>query len=140
MNLYLLDTTPLAAYLLGRTNATNLIAPWIRQRAVVTSILAYGEVVEYISGLPDFSRHHVTLRRLIRTVRPLMPTYDTLDRYADIRRSLRQPNGPGLIGDMDTLIAATALEHDLTVVTADQHFQRVPGLSILLLDRQQLRP
>jgi predicted nucleic acid-binding protein len=40
---------------------------------------------------------------------------------------------------MDTLIAATALERNLTLVTSDQHFQRVPGLSVILIDRQQLR-
>jgi predicted nucleic acid-binding protein len=33
-----------------------------------------------------------------------------LEQYADIRRKLRPPQGPGLIGDTDTLIAATALE------------------------------
>lgn len=46
-------------------------------------------------------------------------TYAILERYADLRRQLRPPYGPGLIGDIDTLIAATALEHDLTLVTTD---------------------
>jgi tRNA(fMet)-specific endonuclease VapC len=32
---------------------------------------------------------------------------------------------------MDLLIAATALEHDLTLVTRNQrHFARIPGLQI----------
>jgi predicted nucleic acid-binding protein len=44
------------------------------------------------------------------------------------------------IGDIDTLIAATALGRNLTLVTSDRHFQRVPGLSVMLLHRQQLRP
>jgi predicted nucleic acid-binding protein len=61
------------------------------------------------------------------------------DRYAQIRRQLRPPHGPGLIGDIDTLIAATALERDLTVVTIDTDFQRVPGLEVMLLTRSQLR-
>lgn len=34
----------------------------------------------------------------------------------------------GLIGDIDTLIAATALEHGLILVTTDSDFGRVPGL------------
>jgi predicted nucleic acid-binding protein len=38
-----------------------------------------------------------------------------------------------LIGDIDTLIAATALERNLTVVTIDTDFQRVPDLSVILL-------
>src|SRR5207249_99102 len=49
-------------------------------------------------------------------------------RYADLRRQMRPPRGPGLIGDIDTLIAATAIERKLTLVTADTDFQRVPGL------------
>ena len=35
--------------------------------------------------------------------------------------------------DIDTLIAATALERDLTVVTTDQDFERVPGLKVMLI-------
>jgi predicted nucleic acid-binding protein len=36
---------------------------------------------------------------------------------------------------MDTLIAATALERKLTVITYDKDFQRVPGLKVTLLSR-----
>jgi predicted nucleic acid-binding protein len=59
-----------------------------------------------------------------------------MERYAAIRLQLR--SGQGLIGDVDTLIAATALERDLTVVTLDSDFQRVPGLRVHLLTRHQL--
>lgn len=51
---------------------------------------------------------------------------------------MRKPYGPGLIGDVDTLIAATALEHGLTVVTLDSDYNRVPGLSVMLLTRNML--
>jgi predicted nucleic acid-binding protein len=120
MSLYLLDTTPLASYLLERDAAYNLITPWMRRREVITSILAYGEAVEYIKGFADFTRHHAALRRLMIAIKPALLTYDILDCYADIRRALRPPSGPGVIGDMDTLIAATALARNLTLVTSDQ--------------------
>jgi len=58
-----------------------------------------------------------------------------MDRYADIRRQLRVPHGPGLVGDIDTLIAATALERGLTPVTTDSDFARVPGLQVMMLPR-----
>lgn len=32
----------------------------------------------------------------------------------------------------DIIIAAVALEHGLTVMTVDQHFQQIPGLSLLM--------
>ncbi len=54
-----------------------------------------------------------------------------MERYAALRRQLRPPYGPGLIGDIDTLIAATALEYNLTVVTTDSDFSRVPNLNVL---------
>ena len=53
--------------------------------------------------------------------------------------ALRPPHGPGLIGDVDTLIAATAIERRLTVVTIDSDYQRVPNLQVFLLTRDQLR-
>ena len=62
-----------------------------------------------------------------------------MERYADIRRGIRQPRGPGLIGDVDTLIAATALEHNLVVVTVDEDFTRVPDLQVILISRGELR-
>jgi predicted nucleic acid-binding protein len=131
MRRYLLDSTPVAAYLHGRKSAVDLITPWIINREVATSILVYAEVVEYIKGLPDFSRRHDDLRRLLGEIYPYFLTYSILERYADIRRLLRPPHGVGLIGDIDTLIAATALELDLTIVTVDSDFERVPGLKVM---------
>ena|ERR1035437_6309492 len=138
MRRYLLDTTPLTAYLLNRPAAVELIQPWIRRREAATSILVYAEVVEYIKGFSDFLRRQVQLRDLLTEITPFFLTYAVLERYADIRRQLRPPHGSGLIGDIDTLIAATALERNLTIVTADQDFQRVPDLDVLSISREQL--
>jgi predicted nucleic acid-binding protein len=69
-----------------------------------------------------------------------IPYNSVLDQYAMLRRNLRPPHGPGLIGDIDGLIAATALERGLTVVTTDGDFTRVSGLSVMLLDRQTFVP
>jgi predicted nucleic acid-binding protein len=49
------------------------------------------------------------------------------------------PHGPGLIGDIDTLIAATALVRGLTLVTTDRAFERVPRLQLMLIPRASLR-
>ncbi len=35
------------------------------------------------------------------------------------------------VGDMDVLIAATALRHDLTLLTADRDFERVENLTTI---------
>jgi predicted nucleic acid-binding protein len=134
MRQYLLDSAPLAGYLHGRAPYVELITPFIREHQAATSILVYAEVVEYLKGLPDFPRRRQQLRILLREIYPYFLTYAIVERYADIRRAVRAPHGPGLIGDVDTLIAATALERNLTVVTLDRDFTRVPGLRVQLLE------
>lgn len=133
MRRILLDTGPLSAYLRGRPTALTLLPPWVGNLEAATSKLCYGEVIEYLAGLPNARRQRAQLRRLLRVIHPYPLGLDILDRYADLRRQRRPPNGPGLIGDLDTLIAATAIEHDPTVVTTDADFQRVPGLNVMLL-------
>lgn len=140
MRRYLLDTTRLAAYLFGRPQAVALVGPWLDSHEAATSILVYGEVIEYLMGRDRFPDRQTRFRQLLREITPLFLSYSVLDRYALLRRGLRPPHGPGLIGDIDGLIAATALERGLTVVTTDGDFTRVPGLSVLLLDRQSLAP
>src|SRR5947208_3468579 len=103
MKRYLLDTSPLAAYLQSRKGAVELITPLIRKHEVATSVLAYAEVTEYIKGLPHAQKRSQDLRLLLREIYPYFLTYSILERYADIRRNLRPPYGKGLIGDIDTL-------------------------------------
>lgn len=140
MRRYLLDTTPLAGYLQGRPGAVTLVDPWLERHEAATSILIYGEIAEYLLGRQDFPRRDAELRRLLQSITPFFLSYATLRRYASIRRQLRPPHGPGLIGDIDTLIAATALERGLTVVTTDSDYTRVPDLDVMLLDRRTLSP
>ncbi|CAN5777371.1 hypothetical protein BH23CHL2_BH23CHL2_16770 [soil metagenome] len=112
---------------------------WMLRHEAATSALTYAEIVEYIRTRPDFAVHHRELRALLREVYPYFPAYGILQRYADIRLRLRPPYGSGLIGDIDTLIAATALDRDLIIVTLDRDFLRVPDLKVTLLDRSTFR-
>jgi predicted nucleic acid-binding protein len=99
-------------------------------------MLVYGEAIEHFRTQSDFRRNRDGLRALLQTVTPLRVTYSVMERYADLRLALR-PRGE-LIGDVDTLLAATALEHGLTLVTLDGHFARVPSLALMCLDRAAL--
>ncbi len=133
MKRYLVDSTPLAAYLQGRRGVVELLTPWVAARELATSVLVYGEIIEYLKGWPDFERRRQQLFSLLTEVQPFFLTYAIMDRYAEIRRQLRTPHGPGLIGDIDTLIAATAVEYDLVLVTADHDFERVSGLTTVVV-------
>lgn len=136
MRRYLLDNGVLVAYLKGRPGALRLIRPWIVAREVVTSIVVYGEAIEYMKSDAAFPLRRDELRALLREVTPLLLTYSILERYAELRREMRPRRE--LIGDIDTLIAATALERGLTVVTLDSDFQRVPGLTVMHFSRGEL--
>ncbi|MGH2558894.1 MAG: type II toxin-antitoxin system VapC family toxin [Thermomicrobiales bacterium] len=140
MKRYLLDTTPMTALLGGHPAVASLVAPWMRDHSIATSALVYAEVVEGLKGRANFDERHRELHVLLGEISPYFLTFPILERYADLRRQMRRPHGSGLIGDIDSLIAATALDRGVTVVTADSDFLRVPGLDILLLDRRTLSP
>src|SRR5579859_5386701 len=131
--LYLLDANILAAVFLGRKGAVTLVDPWITNGDAATSILVYGEVIEYAMGFANYASRQADLQALLQVI-PVHPVnYTILEQYAMLRRAMRKPHGPGLIGDIDTLIAATALQHNMTLVTTDGDFTRVPDLQYLLL-------
>jgi predicted nucleic acid-binding protein len=69
-----------------------------------------------------FADYRDSLQALLEQIYPYPLTYSILERYADLQRKLRPPYGKGLIGDIDTLIAASVLEHDLTLLTIDSAF------------------
>jgi predicted nucleic acid-binding protein len=135
MSRYLLDTGVLSAFLRGRPGAVTLVDPWLAAGDAYTSLLVYGEIVEYLQRLPtpDFERREAELREVLRDIHPLPLSYPVLRWYAILRLTMRPTSG--LIGDVDTLIAATALERELTIVTIDADFARVPGLDLMLLPR-----
>jgi tRNA(fMet)-specific endonuclease VapC len=139
MKQYLLDANVLGAYLQDRPGALSLARAWIYNDEAATSIVVYGEITEYLKSFPEFSRHQAALRTLLRKVRPYPLTYALLEHYADLRRAMRPPYGPGLIGDIDTIIAATALHYGLTLVTTDGDFTRVPGLSLMHIPLRSLK-
>ncbi|WIG60084.1 MAG: hypothetical protein OJF49_002832 [Ktedonobacterales bacterium] len=142
---YLLDTGPLTAYLLGRQGAVTRLDALILQGEAATSSLVYAEAIEYFHSFPHVQQLQQALRGILHhQVKKLYPTYAVCEHYARLRRAMRlqrtstgQP--AGLIGDIDTMIAATALAHDLTVITIDGDFTRVPGLSYQVFTLAQLR-
>jgi predicted nucleic acid-binding protein len=139
MRRYLLDANIVAAYLLGRPAAERLVHAWVKNGETATSMLVYGEVYEYLKSFPDALTHQSALRTLMKEIHPYPLTYSSLELYADLRRAMRSPHGPGLIGDIDTLIAATALDKGLTLVTTDSDFTRVPNLPVMYIPRSALK-
>ena len=60
------------------------------------------------------------------TVGILLPGRETAEHYAHLFVQLKRAGSP--VPDNDLWIAAQALEHDLLLITRDQHFERIPQL------------
>jgi predicted nucleic acid-binding protein len=128
---YLLDSPTVSAYLLGRPAVLGLVHPLVENGEAATSTLVYAEVREYLKRrFSDTSMYLDALNALMEKVHPYPPS---MDRYVDIRLAMGRPKGQGLIGDINTLIAATALENGLTLVTINPKFMLVPDLSVKLI-------
>jgi tRNA(fMet)-specific endonuclease VapC len=61
-----------------------------------------------------------------RTVGILFPDRDTAEQYARLFVQLKRAGTP--IPDNDLWIAALSLQHQLTLITRDQHFEHIPQL------------
>lgn len=145
MKRYLLDTPVLSAYVLGRAGAQALVTPWVDLDEAATSIVVYAEIIEYFQQFRNFAQRRNELRQLLsHHIPPYRQSYRICEIYADIRRTLRSA-APGsmLPGDSDVVIAATAIRHNLTVVTIDRDFTRIsamyPELKTMVISQATLR-
>ncbi len=80
MKKYLLDNGVLVAYLKGRAGAERLIRPWVIAQEAATSLIVYGEAIEYFKGNPDYPQNRAGLRTLLREGTPYRLTYPILER------------------------------------------------------------
>jgi tRNA(fMet)-specific endonuclease VapC len=71
----------------------------------------------------------VSFRQFLSPYRVLNLTDPIMERFAEVRSFLRRRGQ--LIPDFDLLIGATALHHDLTLLTFNRgDFQRIPELKL----------
>lgn len=128
---YLLDTSVCIDYFHGVTYAGPLLRALSADGTdeFGISLATYGEL---LAGIP-YTREPQTTERgvlvFLRLARILPLTRGTMREFARLKAELSHTGQ--LIGDFDTLIAATALHHGLTPVTRNRkHFERIPELSL----------
>lgn len=125
---YLVDTDWVADYLKGREAAVELLTS-LANDGLAISLVTYGEIYEGIYYSRNPEKAEQGFRQFLRWVDVLPLNRDIMQRFARIRGKLRSQGM--LIGDPDTLIAATAIHHDLLVVTRNvKHFERVSALGL----------
>jgi len=126
---YVLDTTTVLDYFRGKGSvAANLLALPPSEIAL-PAIVAY-EVWVGVLGSQNAKRRQAQYEQFLATVE-VLPFDSAVSRRAPELRQTLERGGEG-IGPMDTLIAATALAHNATLVTRNvREFGRVPGLQVV---------
>jgi tRNA(fMet)-specific endonuclease VapC len=125
---YLIDTDWVADYLVDRPVAVQLLEN-LAVEGLAIAIPTYGEIYEGLIYGRDREAREAGFARFFEAVDLLSLTEATMRRFAAIRGQLRREGN--LIGDMDLLIASTAIENELTLVTRNRrHFDRVPDLEL----------
>ena len=125
---YLVDSDFVADYLKGKRSAVELLST-LAPEGLAISLITYGEIYEGIYYGQDPTRHENGFRKFLRVADVLPLNRRTMQRFARLRGDLRRRGQ--LIPDPDLLIAATALEHDLTLLTRNlKDFARIPELKL----------
>ena len=96
---------------------------------IAVSRVSVAELYEGAFATTNSSAHLAMLRIFLRPY-PIVEFDDAVaERFAQIRFLLRRRGQT--VADLDLLIAATALVHNLTLLTFNaRHFSRVPGIQI----------
>jgi predicted nucleic acid-binding protein len=123
---YLIDTDWIIQALAGREQVVTTIDRLAAQRISV-SILSLGEVYEAAFHSTNSQAYLTIYREFIAPLAIVPLSEPIMERFAEIRAHLRRRGQ--LISDFDILIAASALQHDLTLLTYNlRHFERIPEL------------
>ena len=120
-----LDTNRLTDLFKGDTS----LAEWLETcDEVWIPLIVLAEMKAGFYGGAQQQRNQILLRKLLSkaTFRILLPGHETAEQYARLFVQLKRAGTP--IPDNDLWIAALVLEHDLKLITRDQHFQYIPQL------------
>ena len=126
-----LDTSFIVDILRGRERALEMLSSFEEGGELVctTSI----NVLELYRGVFLSKRVEENLKALIALLDQLLVldlNEDAYEIFGAISALLRSAGGP--VGDLDEAIAAIALAYDASIVSRDLHFQRIPGLKMVM--------
>ena len=129
MNLrFLVDTDWVIQYLRGDAAIVSRLGE-LQAQGLALSIISLAELWEGVFYSRDPEGDAQDLADFLRGVTVLGIDTDIAQRFGRERGRLRKAGM--LIGDFDLLIGATAVQHNLTLLTNNRsHFARIDGLAI----------
>lgn len=119
----ILDTNAISA-LQGRD--PNLIRLIRNLPALVLNIISLGEYRYGVDGSRYRDSLQVWLNTLIQKSEVISPNLETLPIYSRIRHQLKQAGTP--LPANDVWIAALACQHQMPLISRDQHFDLIPEI------------
>jgi tRNA(fMet)-specific endonuclease VapC len=126
----ILDTSAAVAHLRGVTAVTAQMQTCLNAgKTIYLPLTAWGELLYGACRSDRPEREFANLDEFVRGMVRLYPTDQTAEAYAKIKQALAVTGA--LIPENDIWIAACAIEHNLPLVTRDEHFLRISGLSTL---------
>jgi len=127
---YLIDSDWLIEYLGGRAGAKELVDR-LSATGFAISIITYMEVYDGILRSADPEGASRRFEAIVETYPVLPISPEIARRCAQLRETLRREGKRVRQRALDLLIAATALEFGLTVVTRNsEDYRDIPGLSL----------
>lgn len=133
MSEYLLDSDWAIDVLNGRTTAIELLLR-LEPSGIALSVISYGEIYQgaYYGRNPEDAL--MNLATFLKGKELIPPNVTIMERFGIIR-GLLSPHLRRQIGDMDFLIASTAMVHGMTLVTRNiRDFQPIPGVRLYEFD------
>lgn len=130
MNEVLIDTDTLSLFLRNQPSVMSAADQYLRHhKGFAFSVVTHFEILRGLTVRDARSRIN-KFRQICAISSEVNLSPDIIVRAADIYAELHRFEK--MIGDADTLIAATALERGLPVVTNNErHFSRIAGLQVL---------
>ena len=128
--MYLLDTNAVSDYLRGNKGVLANLKKHHHSQVTISSITKYELFYGLLKNPQAHQKYGEQVRLLFNQAQELVFDAESALMAAEIKDYLIKKGES--IGDCDTMIAATGLQHNLVVVTNNiKHFQRVKDLVVI---------
>jgi tRNA(fMet)-specific endonuclease VapC len=127
---YLIDSHVVIDHLADVPEASHLLSRLAKDR-IAMSIITYMEAFQGIVRSPQPKEASAKFRSFAKSIPVLPLSLAVAERCARLREALRRQNKRVNTRALDLIIAATALEYDLTLVTGNTaDFKDIPDLPL----------